>query len=125
MPLAPPHPCQRRGCGRATRGRYCGKCVPRVERERLVDTPWRKWYRLAEWKTKTRRFLIERPFCECEECISRKWKLRATVVHHLAPHRGNWELFISEHNWSPRTKAHHDRETAREVNARRDERVIG
>lgn len=119
MPIAPPHPCSRAGCGRLTHDRYCDRCKAPVERERLVSTPWRKWYQLAEWKTKTKRFLAERSFCECKECKANGWKLRATVTHHIVSHRGNWQLFWDESNWSPRTKAHHDRETAREVNARR------
>jgi 5-methylcytosine-specific restriction enzyme A len=119
MPWAPPHPCSRAGCGRLTTDRYCDGCKASVERQRLVDTPWRKWYHKPEWKRKTKRFLAERSFCECAECKAKGWKLRATIVHHLTPHRGNSDLFWDESNWSPRTKAHHDRATAHEVNARR------
>lgn len=37
-----------------------------------------------------------------------------TVVDHIIPHRGNYDLFWNQDNWQTLCKLHHDQKTARE-----------
>ena len=40
--------------------------------------------------------------------------IRATVVDHIKPHRGDQKLFWDQNNWQPLCKEHHDRKTLNE-----------
>lgn len=70
---------------------------------RGYDHRWRK-ARLA--------FLQEHPLCV--ECRASGRYTAATVVDHIAPHKGNASLFWNLGNWQPLCKPHHDAKTLRE-----------
>lgn len=63
-----------------------------------------------EWKKARDAYLQEHPYCvRCWE-EDRK-KIKATVVDHIIPHKGDYQLFWSRTNWQALCKAHHDRKT--------------
>jgi 5-methylcytosine-specific restriction protein A len=69
--------------------------------DRGYDRDWQK-YRIQ--------YLRDHPWCVCPEC--RKGKpLKANVVDHITPHRGNKELFWARWNHQPMNKMCHDRKT--------------
>jgi 5-methylcytosine-specific restriction endonuclease McrA len=117
-PWAPKHPCAK--CGRATDQRYCPACVAPVECERMVNEPWRAWYRTPRWKVLRWEVLTEAMFrCQCEVCKGQKVWPRATIADHKVRHGGNEALFWSKANLQAMAKRCHDQKTATEVNSRR------
>lgn len=60
---------------------------------------WR-WRRLRE------QYLRINPLCRI--CWEGGRRIKATVVDHIIPHRGNMVMFWDEDNWQPLCKAHHD-----------------
>jgi 5-methylcytosine-specific restriction enzyme A len=52
------------------------------------------------------RQLWREPFCQCPHCVGKQ--VRAEVVDHKIPHRGDSTLFFDENNLQSMTKAHHD-----------------
>ena len=55
-------------------------------------------------------FLVKHPLCV--ECEKEGRYVRATVVDHIVPHRGDQTLFWDEDNWQSLCKRHHDTKTA-------------
>ena len=70
--------------------------------DRGYDHRWRK-YRLA--------FLAENPLCV--ECEKLGMVVEATVVDHIIPHRGDYELFWNHENHEGLCETHHNRKTGR------------
>jgi 5-methylcytosine-specific restriction enzyme A len=72
---------------------------PRIEQKRDFDRfrrkakPWRRFYGTSEWQALRTTQLVAEPYCQ--RCILKHVVVRATVVHHKTPHRGDWQLFIS------------------------------
>ncbi len=61
-------------------------------------------------------FLAKHPLCR--DCERRGLLTPATVVDHIQPHRGDYELFWDSDNWQPLCATCHGRKTLAEVNAR-------
>ena len=57
--------------------------------------------------------LLREPFCR--ECARRGVRTWATVVDHVVPHRGDWQLFIDPANHQSLCERCHNRKTAREM----------
>lgn len=57
--------------------------------------------------------LLREPFCR--ECARRGVRTWATVVDHVEPHRGDWQLFIDPANHQSLCERCHNRKTAREM----------
>ena len=57
-------------------------------------------------------------YCEahrlCEECLKEGRYVKATVVDHVVPHRGDPTLFWDRSNWRGLCKSCHDKKTGRE-----------
>ena len=51
--------------------------------------------------------LLAEPFCR--ECLKAGNRVRATVVDHITPHKGDQALFWDVDNWQPLCKPCHDR----------------
>lgn len=125
MPQAPKHPCPGKGPRRGMcpnlvgRGeRACVECMPyvkqdirRYDRERDQGES-RQWIHSARWRKASRAHLCEHPLCaECE----RQGKVTAaTLVDHIKPHKGNYELFWDPNNWQSMCDPCHNRKTATE-----------
>lgn len=59
---------------------------------RAISKPWRTWYSRKEWLNTRRAQLQRQPLCERH--LKAGEIVAATVVHHVIPHRGDWERFI-------------------------------
>jgi len=55
------------------------------------NEPWKHWYDLAVWRKRARHQLLIEPMCRI--CAQHGEASIATVVDHVAPHGGNWNLF--------------------------------
>lgn len=93
-------PCQRR----AIRERNARHDARRPSaRERLYDT---------RWERERAAYLATHP--TCRHCGIRP----ATVVHHIIPHRRDWNLFWNRSNWMPVCQPCHDGPIQRQERAR-------
>jgi hypothetical protein len=50
-------------------------------------------YNMALWRTRRLNHLQHHPLCDL--CLVRGDVVAASVVHHMVPHHGNWEIFVS------------------------------
>jgi 5-methylcytosine-specific restriction enzyme A len=64
------------------------------------------------WRRARAAFLVQHPLCAA--CWAQGRVVRATVVDHRTPHRGDPERFWNETNWQGLCKPCHDTKTARE-----------
>lgn len=53
---------------------------------------WNGFYTGAYWQRRRRQQLLEHPLCKF--CAQRGELTRASVVDHVQPHRGDWNLFV-------------------------------
>lgn len=119
MALKPLRPCQHPGCHELTRDGYCPAHKPQ-KAVRGESAKWHWMYNTPEWTQQLRPAqLLREPWC-CE-CAEQGNRVRATVVDHKKPHRGDWALFIDPQNHQSLCKHHHDAKTMRELNAKRRE----
>jgi 5-methylcytosine-specific restriction protein A len=65
-----------------------------------------------KWQREAKRFKAMHPWCVL--CPPSRRSL-ATVVDHVIPHRGDYDLFWDESNWAPACAPCHSAKTAREV----------
>ena len=109
MPRKPMKPCCHPGCPKLTEGRYCEEheALHRRERKSAAGRGYN-----SKWQRERKRFLKEHPLC-CK-CKEEGKYVRATIVDHIEPHRGDPILFWYEENWQPLCKHHHDVKTMTE-----------
>ena len=113
MAMKPARPCRKPGCCQLTRDGWCDAHRPVPQHQRRISAEWHAWYGLPLWKYELRpRQLAREPFCR--ECARRGLRVRATVVDHIVPHRGDWLRFTDPGNLQSLCKTCHDRKTAAE-----------
>ena len=119
MPNLPKHICKHMGCTVLTSEAYCpvhkklyNAKFNYIEKDRPNANVRGYTYR---WQKVSRLYLKEHPICECEECQRISALKTASVVHHIIPHHGNYELFWDEDNWRAMNKICHDRHTLMEM----------
>lgn len=106
MPVKPPKPCKHPGCPQLTSKSFCDEHsildINRraSSRERGYD---------SKWRTASKRYLKASPLCV--NCLKDNKLVKATVVDHIIPHRGDKVLFWDESNWQSLCKRCHDRKT--------------
>ena len=108
MPTKPKVPCKHPGCPALVPAgtKYCEKHKAlhleevRSAVSRGYDSRWRKVRKV---------FLQAHPLCV--ECQKEGRFVKATVVDHVMPHRGDQKLFWDQSNWQPLCKQCHDRKT--------------
>ncbi len=112
MPIRPKKPCSWPGCRELTMERFCDKHKKqeRKQQDERRGTAAQRGYD-NRWRKARERFLRENPLCI--ECLKEERLTPATVVDHIVPHKGNYELFWDESNWQPLCKYHHDVKTAK------------
>lgn len=66
----------------------------------------------SRWKRERKRFLKVHPLCEY--CKKQGKFVKASVVDHVVPHRGDEQLFWDESNWQALCKNCHDSKTMTE-----------
>lgn len=112
MAQKPLRPCRHAGCGVLTREGYCERHRP--THKRRISADYHGWYNLPIWTDRLRpQHLLAEPFCRA--CAARGDRVRATVVDHIQPHRGDWQRFTDPDNLQSLCKYHHDRKTALEM----------
>lgn len=122
MPTLPKKICRHPGCNSVTDSKYCAVHAPMhsamFENAETFNykrkTSTQRGYN-SRWRKASKMFLKEHPLCECEECVKYGRLKTANVVHHIVPHRGNYELFWDDRNWQAMNKRCHDRHTFRET----------
>lgn len=114
MAQKPLRPCRKPGCPELTRDGWCPKHKPEPRQARRKDSlGYHSWYSKRIWTEHLRPDQLTRePFCRV--CAARGIRTRATVVDHVVPFRGDWDLFVSPANHQSLCKYHHDQKTARE-----------
>lgn len=110
--MKPLRPCRHPGCPALTREGYCPKHKPK-RAERRTSAEYHGWYSLPVWTDDLRPAqLLREPWCR--ECARHGVRTRATVVDHVTPHRGDWQMFIDPANHQSLCERCHNRKTARE-----------
>ncbi|TES51699.1 HNH endonuclease [Halalkalibacterium halodurans] len=106
MPKKPQKPCGHLGCPSLTDNRYCKEHGRIYEKER--GSAVERGYD-SRWRKARVRFLKVHPLCV--KCKEEDKLVKATVVDHIVPHRGDKKLFWDESNWQALCKKCHDRKT--------------
>ena len=111
MPTKPKVPCCHPGCPALvpSGAKYCD--VHRPMHPEAVRSASARGYGKA-WQRESRRFLQSNPLCA--ECMRQGRFVKATIVDHITPHRGDTNLFWDRSNWQPLCKPCHDRKTLTE-----------
>lgn len=109
MPRKPKRPCKHPGCPKLVEGMYCEEHALLYGHER-GDSAVRGYD--SKWRKARERFLKCHPLCV--QCQREGRLVKATVVDHIKPHRGDSILFWDERNWQPLCKHHHDVKTMTE-----------
>lgn len=102
-------PCKHAGCPKLTNVTYCDEHTKVHSKDRA--SAYERGYD-SRWKKARIRFLQASPLCV--SCKVQGKLVKATVVDHITPHRGNKELFWDEGNWQGLCKSCHDRKTMTE-----------
>ena len=108
MPYKPKTPCRHPGCANLVpQGtKYCDahRSLHPEENHSAAGRGYNsRWYKVS------RQFLFVHPLCA--ECLKSGKYVRATVVDHIVPHRGDKALFWDQNNWQALCKRCHDRKT--------------
>lgn len=117
MPFAPLQPCARPGCSfLATDGRYCAKHAKienarKKQYDRQRGSSAKRGYG-RKWQNYRKTYLAEHPLCV--HCKKKGRVMPATVVDHIKPHHGDYDLFWEPGNHQAICKRCHDIKTATE-----------
>lgn len=111
MPTKPNTPCKHPGCpALVPYGRkYCEQHAA-LHPEEVRSAAGRGYG--GQWRKARQQFLQRHPLCV--ECQKEGRYVKATVVDHIVPHRGDQGLFWDRSNWQPLCKHHHDVKTMTE-----------
>lgn len=111
MPCRPNTPCKHPGCGRLVPygTMYCEEHKPLHRHDR--KTTGEKGYG-SRWQKARAVYLQSHPFCV--RCLAKGRYVKATVVDHIIPHRGDRKLFWDRDNWQALCKSCHDSKTMTE-----------
>lgn len=109
VPRKPLRPCRNLGCAKLTEDKYCTEHKEFEIKERATAT--KRGYD-SKWRTARNRFLKVNPLCV--RCKYEGELVKATVVDHIKPHRGDKKLFWDESNWQALCKSCHDKKTMSE-----------
>ena len=122
MASRPLRPCNHAGCGVLTREGWCHKHKPREQRK--ASAGYHGWYMLPIWTERLRPAqLLREPFCrECARLYPSsdpRHRTPATVVDHIVPHCGEWDVFTDPDDLQSLCKRHHDIKTSQEQREKR------
>ena len=88
---------------------YCEKHLP-LHPEATRPAAKRGYNR--RWQKARKSYLEAHPLCV--QCAKQGKYVRATVVDHIIPHRGDQKLFWDQNNWQSLCKSCHDKKTLTE-----------
>lgn len=63
------------------------------------------------WQKESKKFLEQNPYCVA--CLKRGKNVKATVVDHIVPHKGDMDLFWDRGNWQALCIYHHNVKTGK------------
>lgn len=109
MPTKTKVPCKHPSCPELvpSGAKYCEKHKA-MHSEEIQSTAGRRYG--SAWRKASKQFLQVYPMCE--KCKQQGKYVRATVVDHVVPHRGDEKLFWDRGgHWQPFCKKHHDQKT--------------
>lgn len=106
MPMKPMKPCKYPRCPRLTNGNYCEEHQDLHRGDR--ESSGKRGYN-SRWQKARARYLKVNPLCV--ECHRNGRLVKATVVDHITPHRGDPVLFWEGCNWQSLCKTCHDKKT--------------
>lgn len=109
MPTKPLKPCRHPGCPKLTAGIYCEEHEA-IHRNDRVSSSGRGYD--SRWRKYRSRYLKAHPLCV--RCQEQGRLVKAAVVDHIVPHRGDARLFWDESNWQAMCKHCHDSKTMTE-----------
>ena len=111
MPRRPDTPCKHPGCGRLVPygTMYCEEHKPLHQHDRKTTSE--KGYG-SRWQKARAVYLQSHPLCV--RCLAKGRYVKATVVDHIIPHRGDRKLFWDRDNWQALCKSCHDSKTMTE-----------
>lgn len=109
MPRKPLKPCKHPGCPKLTVGLYCEEHAKLHMSDRVTSSG--RGYD-SRWRRARSCYLKAHPLCE--KCMEQEKFVKASVVDHIVPHRGDEKLFWDESNWQALCKNCHDRKTMTE-----------
>ncbi len=105
--MKPLKPCKHPLCPKLTNGSYCEK-HSNLDNRRSAEA---RGYD-SRWRTASKRYLESHPLCIY--CLKERKLVKAIVVDHIVPHRGDKTLFWDENNWQALCKRCHDKKTMTE-----------
>ena len=91
---------------------FGSKCDEHYVRPDRTRQTWDRWYSSPAWRKLREYWLSRNPLCA--ECKRNGEIVKADVVDHINPHKGDWEAFIDNENLQSLCKQCHDRKTAKE-----------
>ena len=111
MPTRPKIPCKHTGCNKLVPHgqKYCEIHVP-LHKPSAKDIKAKGYD--SKWRKARARYLTVHPLCV--RCLKEDKLVKASVVDHINPHRGDKKLFWDESNWQALCKHHHDQKTMTE-----------
>ncbi len=102
-------PCKHPGCPKLTEGMYCEEHT-RLHASDRSSASVRGYD--GRWNSARIHFLKAHPLCV--KCMEQGRLVKASVVDHIIPHRGDAKLFWDESNWQSLCKSCHDHKTMTE-----------
>ena len=110
MPYLPKRQCS---CGAIVSG-PCPDCKSKRNRRynQQRDPATTRWRSSARFLRNRSAFLSRHPLCV--ECKHQGRTEAATVLDHVIPHKGNYNLFWNQSNWQGLCDRHHNIKTASE-----------
>ena len=102
-------PCKHPGCPKLTEGMYCEEHT-RLHASDRSSASVRGYD--GRWNSARIHFLKAHPLCV--KCMEQGRLVKASVVDHIIPHRGDAKLFWDEGNWQSLCKSCHDHKTMTE-----------
>ncbi len=115
MPYKSAVPCKHSGCPELVPygEKYC-KLHRSLHLDEIYHKGKGKGKRLysSKWQKASKAFLKAHPLCE--RCKAEGRYVKATVVDHIIPHKGDRSLFWDKENWQSLCKQCHDRKTLTE-----------
>jgi len=68
-----------------------------------------EWYHTTRWRKASRLFLRRPENVFCKICLKHGKHTVATVVDHITPHKGNYDLFWDQDGWQGLCKPCHNK----------------
>ena len=109
MPMKHDKPCKHPGCPLLTSDTYCEYHI-RVHKDDRPNAYDRGYNN--RWRKASMLFLKANPLCK--HCEKDGKLIKAEVVDHITPHRGDQTTFWDESNWQPLCTKCHNRKTRTE-----------